>query len=62
MIFNVKSKKNAFFIYTLSNDIKRQNISVKFFSCTLVGNSITTKNDSPTSFVFVFNFVNYTTK
>jgi hypothetical protein len=28
----------------------------------LVANSIVTENDSPTSFVLVFSFVNYTTK
>jgi hypothetical protein len=35
---------------------------VKPFSCTLVENLVVIKNDSPTSFVFVFSFVNYTTK
>ncbi len=38
------------------------NMWVRHFSCTLVENLVVIKNDSPTSFVFVFNFVDYTTK
>jgi hypothetical protein len=62
MIFNAKSKNKTFFLYTLSNDIKTQNIWVKRFSCTLVANSIAIKNDFSTSIVLVFYFVDYIIK
>jgi hypothetical protein len=62
MTFNVKSKQKEPSLYTFKDGTQRQNIWVKPFSCTLVANSIAIKFDSSTSFVLVFNFVNYKIK
>ncbi len=42
--------------------LKRQKIWAKPFSCTLIADSIATKNDSSTSFVFVFSTLRKKTK